>query len=222
VDLPGLNADATSALPSVTAGGRRLAFTRIVYNTASRDKPNPSHVLIYDREKSAFITPGSLNAPGSQHKFGAISGDGSVVAFVSSQFPMMHQESIRLFDLRARMDLGPVQFPDAIAGGDVGLPALSHTGRFLAFGGRLQDRPSDPDLFVYDRDKKALLDTPGLNSPEKEEFSSISVDGRFLLFESLRSGNWDLFLYDLQRKELVELPGLNTASKERHPAISRE
>jgi len=222
VELPGVNVGATSALPSATAGGRRVTFTRIVYNTASADKRNPSHVLVFDRERGQFTTPEKLNAPDSQHKLSALSGDGRILAFVSTQFPMMHQESIRLFDLRAGKDLGPVTFPDTIAGGDVGLPSLSHTGRFLAFGGNLKDRPSDPDLFVYDREKKELLDTPGLNSPQKDEFSSISADGRYLAFESLRSGNWDLFLYDLQRKSMVELPGLNTPAKERHPAISRE
>jgi Tol biopolymer transport system component len=222
LDLPTLNAETTSGIPSVTAGGRTVAYTRFVSPQQYVDQPVPANVLLYDREKGRFSTPPTLNTPTSQHKFGGISGDGSLLAFLDSRYPEPHAEAIRLFDLRNGKDLGIVEFPAAVAPGDVSFPALNHDGRYLAFMGQPAGGAKDGDLFVYDRKERRLLDTPGLNSPQKEEFSSLSADGRFLAYETLRSGKWDIGLYDLQRKQAVELPGLNSDEKDRHPALSRE
>jgi Tol biopolymer transport system component len=222
VETPGLLGETTTALSSITAGGRRVVFTRFLSNTSSRDKPNPSHIHRYDRERDALTTPEELNAPPDQHKFGAISGDGRILAYQSSGFPAPHTEVLHLFDCRAGRGLGKLNVPDQLSPTDLSFPSLNHTGRYVAFGGQLKQKPDDFDVFVYDRERKTLLDTPGLNSTQKEEFSSLSADGRYLAIESMRTGNWDILLYDLREKRFLDLPGLNSPAKERHPSLSRE
>ena len=48
-----------------------------------------------------------------------------------------------------------------------------------------------------------------LNSSSAEGHSSLSHDGRYLIYQSDRNGKRSIFLYDLLRRRLISLPGLN-------------
>src|SRR5262249_37083525 len=48
----------------------------------------------------------------------------------------------------------------------------------------------------------------------------LSADGRYVAFQSARSGVIDVFLYDRQTQALVPLPGLNTNLADFLPSIS--
>lgn len=49
-----------------------------------------------------------------------------------------------------------------------------------------------------------------LNSSSAEQHSSLSSDGRYLVFASDRLAQRSIFLYDLTSRRLVSLPGLNS------------
>lgn len=70
-----------------------------------------------------------------------------------------------------------------------------------------------------------LLPLPGLNSAQGEHSPDITLDGRFIVFQSARPGGAgaeDIYLYDRQSASLVPLPGLNSRGPDFAPTVSAD
>lgn len=118
----------------------------------------------------------------------AISGDGRWLAMVSNRYG---RQEILLFDLQQRsfVDLPGLNRDGAI----VDSPSLTRTGRYLLYLSSIQGRP---DIFLYDRaTRQNQLITQGYRSWLRNP--RISPDGRYIIFETSRRGQWDIEVIDL-------------------------
>lgn len=87
-----------------------------------------------------------------------------------------------------------------------GDPAISGTGRFIAF---VSNRTGNFNIHLYDRSTSTLVPLPGLNTNAHDELHpSISNSGRYIAFTSNRSGARKIYLYDRSNAKLVATPGL--------------
>lgn len=59
------------------------------------------------------------------------------------------------------------------------------------------------------RTPRPSLSNDGLNSLFPDSDPSISADGKFIAFSSVREGSENVYLFDYERKRLVELRGVN-------------
>ncbi|MBF2056325.1 MAG: TolB family protein [Cyanobacterium sp. T60_A2020_053] len=133
------------------------------------------------------ITSTALNSRYSDEK-PSISGDGRWLAMVSNRFG---RQEILLFDLQQQsfVDLPGLNREGAITDS----PSLSRTGRYLAYVSSIQGRP---DIFLYDRaTRQTKLLTQGYRSWLRNP--RISPDGRYVVFETARRGQWDIEVMDL-------------------------
>ncbi len=158
----------TSWLPSLSADGRRLAFSSDASNLLDDDNNRASDVFLYDREADAitWVSRAADGSPAGGESTGAfISGNGRFVAFQSDAANLAcakrcseHADDINLlwdtflFDSTSGLivrtsedELGGWMEPSAG-------PALDATGRVIAFSSRhpvdAADRGGDFDLFV--------------------------------------------------------------------------
>lgn len=124
----------------------------------------------------------------------ALSGDGRILAFVSSR---EGSRNILLYNLEQRqfINLQRLNRPNAIAEN----PSLSYTGRYLAY---IASDRGIPEIRLYDR---ATQQSQVLMSAYQGWLRrpSISPDGRYVTFESSTRGQWDIEVLD--RGAFVEL-----------------
>lgn len=127
----------------------------------------------------------------------AISGDGRWLAMVSNRHG---RREILLYDLQLRtfVPLPGLNLPNAINDS----PSLSRTARYIAYISSIQGRP---DIFVYDRiTKQTQLITQGYRSWLRNP--RISPDGRYIVFETARRGQWDIEVIDLGMRTEIDIP----------------
>lgn len=117
----------------------------------------------------------------------ALSGDGRWLALVSSR---NGTSQIALYDLRQErfVDLPGLNQSNAIAQN----PSLSQTGRYITYIVNNGDRP---EIALYDRaiGRSEILSgryRHWLRNPK------ISPDGRYIVFETARRGQWDVEVLD--------------------------
>ncbi|WP_082906157.1 TolB family protein [Phormidesmis priestleyi] len=124
----------------------------------------------------------------------ALSGDGRILAFVSSRDG---SRNILLYNLEQQkfVNLQRLNRPSAIAEN----PSLSYTGRYLAY---IASDRGIPEIRLYDR---ATQQSQVLMSAYQGWLRrpSISPDGRYVAFESSTRGQWDIEVLD--RGAFVEL-----------------
>ncbi len=124
----------------------------------------------------------------------ALSGDGRILAFVSSRDG---SRNILLYNLEQQkfITLQRLNRPNAIAEN----PSLSYTGRYLAY---IASDRGIPEIRLYDR---ATQQSQVLMSAYQGWLRrpSISPDGRYVTFESSTRGQWDIEVLD--RGAFVEL-----------------
>jgi Tol biopolymer transport system component len=117
----------------------------------------------------------------------ALSGNGRWLAFVTNRDG---RSQIVLYDLQQAqfVQLPNLNPSDAIAQS----PSLSRTGRYLVYLSTIQ---GSPQIFLYDRatERSEILTKNyrhWLRNPH------ISPDGRYIVFETSRRGQWDLEVLD--------------------------
>jgi Tol biopolymer transport system component len=124
----------------------------------------------------------------------ALSGNGRLLALVSNRGS---NSQILLYDLQGDrfLELPALYGGEAIADS----PSLSRTGRYLVYLVTLEGRPT---IAFYDRlTRRSELLTQGYRSWIRNP--RVSPDGRYIVFESARRGQWDIEVLD--RGPLVEL-----------------
>lgn len=132
------------------------------------------------------LSTGTLNSRYNDEK-PALSGDGRWLALLSNR---RGSNQILLYDLQTKQ----YQTLEGLYTGQeiTDSPSLSQTGRYLAYVVIIEGRPV---IALYDRitDRSELLSQNyrgWLRNPR------LSPDGRYLVFESARRGQWDVEVLD--------------------------
>jgi Tol biopolymer transport system component len=198
----GVPGNFASAEPSVSADGRYVAFSSHSTNLVSGDTNQRADIFVRDLRTGtvvrASLGPGDVqtNAPSNQPR---ISGNGRFVGFSSFASNLVSgdtngQPDVFVRNLRTGVtQLVSVGLDGANANGDNAAPALSATGRYIAFISGASnlvagDTNGTADIFV--RDMKVGTTTRvsvATGAGQANGFSdapSISGDGRFVAFAS--------------------------------------
>ena len=216
-DLSGLNVSLEPRHhPSVSPDGRFVAFD--VSRNGQYD------VEVYDR-KLRQTDPNASSAinTGDDESEPTFTGDGHLLCFTQGRTA----RRIRLFD-------GPTSRFIALPGLDTvstaysdWAPSPNYNGSLIAF---VSDRRGNPDIYLYDRNRHAVLDGTNLRNALVSGGADVdprfSTSGRYLTFASDRGGNYDLFLLEFRVTTSTTdtlfstLTAANSGSDERHPAIN--
>lgn len=221
VDSAGLQGNAASSKPSLSADGRQVAFESSASNLVPGDSNARLDVFVRDRVIGS-TQRASVDSAGAQG-FGnssdaRISDNGRYVAFASSSTTLVAGDSNGVVDIFVRdLQLGTTSrvSVDSLgnqANGASGNPAISADGRFVAFQSAASnlvagDSNAVPDIFVHDRmgpTTRVSLSTDGIQANGFSSAVAISADGRFVAFQSQASnlvagdgnGTDDIFLRD--------------------------
>ena len=105
-------------------------------------------------------------------------------------------------------------------------PSISPDGRYIAYNNVMVEGRDikDIDIAMYDRKEGKPVELPGLNGKGWDLSPSLTADGRFIAFQSNRTGKhfWNIYLYDTKEKRFVDLPGLNSFLPDINPSISAD
>lgn len=171
---------------------------------------------------NAFTVPGAIGVDAaSSSSRGSLSGDGRFVAFSSAGTNLVNGDSNGFSDVFMRNLINPAQFRVSLTqsggqgNGDSFSPAVSATGRFVAYTSRASnlvpgDTNGTADIFVRDLGfggtvTRVNLTQTGGQANSISSSPAISADGRFVAFASSGSnlaagdtnGTTDIFLRDL-------------------------
>jgi archaellum component FlaF (FlaF/FlaG flagellin family) len=225
VATDGTQGDGKSYSTRISADGRYVAFYSNASNLVPGDTNGTWDAFVYDRQTDT-IERVSLASDGTQgngsSSYPSISDDGRYVAFGSSASNLVPGDTNghwdvfvydRQTDTIERVSLAS----DGTQANDGVLPTypISADGRYVAFQSWASNLvPGDtngmPDVFVYDRQtdtiERVSLASDGTQANHLSAVSSISVDGRYVAFNSFASnlvpgdtnGVEDAFLYDRQ------------------------
>jgi hypothetical protein len=165
--------DGESSDPSISAGGRLVAFTSEAGNLI------PGHgrsLAVYVRD----LRSGSLRLVSDAARNPSLSADGRYVAFELGRFG--RPEAIVVKDLRTGASVDPTRFSRTpIHVGYGSEPVLSPDGRFLAFRGGLSQLGLQK-LYVVDLRARRVRIGPAVGT-EGETRLAFSRGGRFLVFD---------------------------------------
>ncbi|MBM4440882.1 MAG: PD40 domain-containing protein [Candidatus Rokubacteria bacterium] len=209
----------------ISANGGFVAFTSLASNLVSNDTNGTTDVFVRDRA-TGETTRVSVAGDGTQGNDGSaaasISADGRFVAFESFASNLIANDTNGRRDVfvhdRVTGETTRVSVASAGAPGNLDSfsPSISGDGRFVAFTSFAtnlvaNDTNGRPDAFVHDRAtgettrvSVTSAGTQGNASSSTSSLSSISADGRFVLFSSLATnlvandtnGRRDVFVHD--------------------------
>lgn len=93
------------------------------------------------------------------------------------------------------------------------------TSSYIIF---VSDRNGSQDVYLFNAQKRQLIDLPGLNSlDEVASHPSISEDGRYIVFATSRQGKSNIYLYDRQNQQKRSLTE-NLQAEVRNPMINAD
>ena len=200
-------------LPTISADGRYIVYG--IYPNNSE----PTGVFMYDRFLEDTVELVSSSTTNDASYFPTISADGQFIAFFSNMMydPLYHDwGDIFLYEV-ATGDLDRIflNLPPQI-------PVLSADGRFMVFhSGSSELVPDDrnevQDVFVYDRltgdVERVSVASDGTegNRSSGDDRSSISADGRYVVFSSAADNfatgdihlpiQYDVFIHDRETRQ---------------------
>lgn len=185
--------------PSLSGGGRYVAFTSDDTYLAPGDKNRAADVFRYDRQsgQTVLVSVGlnGTSAPGGSSE-PSISGDGSVVAFASMGGASLVANGAAGFGVYARdLNAGQTTLVSVRQDGSTPTassdrPAISDDGRYVAFqsADNLLSGVAASGQQVYLRDRQAGTTTlvsaqaDGSPSAVSASFAGISRDGRMVAY----------------------------------------
>ncbi|HUP42799.1 MAG TPA: hypothetical protein VM599_06265 [Thermoanaerobaculia bacterium] len=198
----GTAADGVSGAPAVSADGSAVAFASTATNLVPGVSNGSQDIFVRDLATGA-VGRVSVASDGSQaggeSSSPAISADGSVVAFASFAEDLVPGDTNGVRDVFVRdrkagtTERVSVASDGTQADGPSGLPAISASGRFVAFSsGASNLAPGDgnglTDVFVHDRVKgtteRVSVAFGGGAAGGASDLPAISADGRLVAFVS--------------------------------------
>lgn len=231
VDVHGGDPDGDSLEPSMSAGGRYIAFTSVAPDLVAGDANDTYDVFVRDTE-AGTISRMSVDADGDDadgaSSVGSISDDGRYIAFTSIASDLAPgdgnaERDVYLRDVVARVT---TRVSVDAGGGDTNggsyAPAISSTGRDIAFVSDASDLvPGDAnqrfDVFVRDVvagvTARVSVDGAGGDANGASFNPSISADGRYVAFWSKasdlvvddRNGRPDAFVRDVATRRTTRV-----------------
>jgi hypothetical protein len=203
VDSSGVEGNADSDSPAISADGQVVAFGSIASNFYANDTNGRDDVFVHDRRTGVteVVSVDSSGVPGNYGGFdAALSADGQIVAFSSESTNLVAGDANFSSDIfvhdRNTGITTRVSVDSTGAESDNGSywPAISGDGRFVTFTSWADnlvagDTNQNPDVFVHDRatgvTELASLRTDGKQGNVGSYESSISDDGVMVAFYSL-------------------------------------
>jgi Tol biopolymer transport system component len=230
VDSAGLQADNLSGGPSISAGGRFVAFHSLADNLVALDTNSAYDVFLHDR-KTGQTTRVSVSSAGDEgdddSRDASLSADGRRVAFVSNTSN---------FDLRASGNFAAIYVHDKALGltvlasltslhggadGASSSPAISGDGKVVAFSSAAinlvpGDTNAAVDVFVRRLGNLPRTTRVSVNSNKKQGngnagVPSCSFDGSVIVFHSVAS---NLVVNDLNAQSDVFVRDLSAGTTE--------
>lgn len=202
VDSAGNQADSYSLEPSISSGGRRVAFASFATNLVPGDTNGGIDVFVHDRQRG-LTTRVSVDSIGNQGNARSIepsiSWDGRHVAFNSEADNLVLGDAngnrdIFVHDCRTRRTTRvSVDSAGKEGNGWSTIPTISSTGRWVAFSSFAKnlvpgDTNGKQDIFVRDREtgqtSRVSVDSAGNQANDWSVAASISGDGRCVAFNS--------------------------------------
>ena len=191
--------DYGSFMPSMSADGRFVCYTRMWKWYWSEFATPHSDIYVYDRSTGMTESITDIGT-GDDNPYGVISGNGRYVAF-ETYTPLLFTtdnwaEDVYIFDrqtqafsLVSRTSTGA----QAETGGDSYWPSISYDGRYVAFESLSAtmvpgDTNGAEDIFVRDRTSSKTtmvsVSNAGAQGDDSSFFPSVSSDGRYVAYES--------------------------------------
>ena len=204
--------------PTLSSDGRFIAFQ------INRGGGGGDDIEMYDRARSTFVDLPGLNT-GLDETEPVFTGDGLKLCFVqgSPRRIRFYNGQTKLLEALPGLDTTGVGYNDYS-------PAPNRDGSLIAF---VSDRTGSPDIYVWSRLHRGLIDGPKLHqalvSAGEDLDPSFSQNGRFLTFTSDRAGGQgvhDLYLLEFVSSLSVndtllrDVHLANSPSDERHPGVS--
>jgi Tol biopolymer transport system component len=218
VSSDGIQADEESFSPSISANGRLVAFVSLADNLVPGDANDHWNVFVHDREtgETSLVSVSSTGEKGNGLSDSpSISADGRLVAFGSLADNLVPGDANDHWDVFVHdRETGETSLVSVSSAGKQGhkpsvVPAISATGRFVAFASRAGilvpgDTNGREDVFRHDRRAGTTerVSSAGREANSKSRFPSISADGRFVAFGSGATNlvrgdtnrDWDVFV----------------------------
>jgi hypothetical protein len=220
VSSAGVEGNFDSGWPTISGGGRFVAFQSNASNLVSGDLNGVRDIFVRDRKKHK-TTRISVSSPEADAFSGApsISDDGRFVAFDSSATTLVPGDTNGVSDVFVRdRKLGTTtrmsrSSTGAQGNGQSSYAAISADGRFVAFSSDATnfgagDTNLTTDVYIRDRKKhktsRVSVSSSGAQANLDSWYPELSAGGRFVAFESnatnLVSGdsnaNEDIFVRD--------------------------
>jgi len=221
LDSQGAQGDSASGDPTISAGGRYVAFDSYASNLVPGDTNGVWDSFVRDRATGTTrrVSVSSDGAEGNASSGNAsISADGRFVAFGSMASNLAPGEMSGVFvHTLATGRTERVSVSSSGVPGTGETPAISSDGRYVAFASSFpyvtKDTNSNYDVDVYVRDRvqhttrRISVSSNGEQSNGFSGHPAISADGRYVAFDSYASnlvpndtGTWDVFVRDRLRR----------------------
>ncbi len=223
VSSAGVQADAMSYSGEISANGRFVVFDSEAGNLVVDDTNGLGDVFLRDRQLGTTIRV-SVDANGGQVGGGGdpdISADGRFIAFDSGATTLVSGDTNGFSDIFVKdtqtgaVTRVTVDSSDVQANNDSTSPSISGDGRYVAFVSAASNLvPNDTngvsDVFVHDLQTGTTI-RASVNANGSSFESSISLDGRFVVFTSGATNlvaddtneKRDVFVYMVQTGQIV-------------------
>jgi Tol biopolymer transport system component len=202
VTSSGQQGNGSSELPSISAGGRFVAFVSNASNLVLHDTNGFYDVFVRDRlnkvTERVSVGPHRTQSNDSS-SYPVISADGQFVAFQSDATNLVPHDTNGRTDVFVRdRKLGTTERVSISSAGEQGngdsfVPVISADGRFVAFDSNATNLvPHDTNgvvnIFVRDRKlgrtERVSVGPHGVQADKDSPLSAISAHGRFVAFWS--------------------------------------
>jgi Tol biopolymer transport system component len=206
VTTGGEQGNGRSAMPTISADGRYVAFVSSADNLVPFDTNRQADVFVHDRHTTE-TTRVSVATDGTEANgesgYPSISADGRYVAFVSSADNLVPGDTNREADVfvhdrqSGRTTRVSLATDGRQANRGSSHPSISADGEVVAFTSFASNLVSDdtnwwPDVFVHNRQSgetmRVSVATDGTEAKGESGYPSISADGRYVAFTSM-AGN---------------------------------
>ncbi len=198
----GAQGNSSSFNPSISADGRYVAFSSLASNLVNGDMNGARDIFVHDRVTGQTIRV-SVASDGTQANGDSytpsISADGRYIAFVSEANNLVSGDTNQAKDIfvHDRVTGQTIRVSVASNGveanADSSMPAISITGRYVAFRSNASNLVSNDnnnwgDIFVHDiqthQTVRVSVRADGTEGNSDSYSPSISGDGRFVVFDS--------------------------------------
>ncbi len=225
VTTDGVQGNANSALSSISADGRYVAFNSEASILVGGDTNGVRDTFVHDRQggttERVSVSSGGVQGNGASGDYTglSISADGRYVAFWSDSTNLVSGDTNSVSDVFVRdrqnttTERVSVDSIGAQGNDSSNIPTISADGRFVAFGSAATnlvggDLNYASDVFVHDRQsgvtERVSVATDGADSNSGGGYPSSSADGRYVAFWSYSSdlvdgdtnGYSDIFVRD--------------------------